>query len=74
MEVLVGVAVLLVLLTVGLVRLSMRSVRRSAGTAVASPAERWREREAQELEEGAIDPDEAVDPAWWDEGADDEVR
>ena len=31
------------------------------------------EDEAQELEEGALDPDEVDDPEWWDEGADDEV-
>jgi hypothetical protein len=31
------------------------------------------EAEAEELEEGALDPDEVDDPAWWDEGADDEV-
>jgi hypothetical protein len=31
------------------------------------------EDEADELEEGALDPDEVDDPEWWDEGADDEV-
>ncbi|MGE5691397.1 MAG: hypothetical protein ACM33B_12650 [Pseudomonadota bacterium] len=28
--------------------------------------------EAESLEEGELDPDEVDDPAWWDEGADDE--
>lgn len=31
------------------------------------------EQEAEELEEGALDPDEVDEPDWWDEGADDEV-
>ena len=31
------------------------------------------EEEAELLEEGALDPDEVDEPAWWDEGADDEV-
>lgn len=31
------------------------------------------EDEAEELEQGALDPDEVDDPEWWDEGADDEV-
>jgi hypothetical protein len=32
------------------------------------------EREAQELEDGSLDPDELTgEPAWWDEGSDDET-
>jgi hypothetical protein len=38
-------------------------------------AERERaEREAEELEDGSLDPDELTgEPAWWDEGSDDET-
>ena len=33
-----------------------------------------RAREAQELEDGSLDPDELTgEPAWWDEGSDDET-
>ena len=31
------------------------------------------EDEAEELDQGALDPDEVDDPEWWDEGVDDEV-
>jgi hypothetical protein len=32
------------------------------------------EREAEDLEDGSLDPDELTDePAWWDEGSDDET-
>ena len=32
-----------------------------------------RDRQAQELEDGSLDPDELdVEPSWWDEGSDDE--
>jgi hypothetical protein len=32
------------------------------------------EREAEELEDGSLDPDELTgEPAWWDEGGDDET-
>ena len=32
------------------------------------------EREAEDLEDGALDPDEiSQDAAWWDEGSDDET-
>jgi cell division protein FtsB len=32
------------------------------------------EREAEDLEDGSLDPDELIDePAWWDEGSDDET-
>lgn len=32
------------------------------------------EREAEGLEDGSLDPDELdVEPAWWDEGSDDEA-
>ena len=32
------------------------------------------EREAEELEDGSLDPDELTgEPAWWDEGSDDET-
>lgn len=31
-------------------------------------------REAEQLEDGSLDPDElSGDPGWWDEGADDET-
>ena len=31
-------------------------------------------REAEELEDGSLDPDELTgEPAWWDEGSDDET-
>jgi uncharacterized protein (TIGR03382 family) len=35
--------------------------------------DRTRESEELEIEEGALDPDEAVDLGVWDEGADDEL-
>jgi hypothetical protein len=35
--------------------------------------DRSRESEELEIEEGALDPDEAVDLGVWDEGADDEL-
>lgn len=35
--------------------------------------DRARESEELEIEEGALDPDEAVDLGVWDEGADDEL-
>jgi hypothetical protein len=32
------------------------------------------EREAEELEDGSLDPDELTgEPVWWDEGSDDET-
>ncbi len=32
------------------------------------------EREAEELEDGGLDPDELTgEPTWWDEGSDDET-
>ena len=32
------------------------------------------EREAEQLEDGSLDPDElSVEPSWWDEGSDDET-
>lgn len=36
--------------------------------------DRSRESEALEIEEGALDPNEAIDLGVWDEGVDDEVR
>jgi len=44
-----------------------------AGLAYGAAPTLLADREAQELEEGALDPDEVDEPLWWDEGADDEV-
>ena len=40
---------------------------------VALAHDRTRESEKLEIEDGALDPDEAVDLGVWDEGADDEL-
>ena len=40
----------------------------------ADDARERAEREAEELEDGSLDPDELdIEPAWWDEGVDDEA-
>ena len=49
----------------------MTSFRPCPGERIESDVDA--ERQAEELEDGSLDPDElTVEPAWWDEGSDDE--